>query len=106
PALYEQFPQKIEFVETDIADPDSVRQAFATIQEKFGGIDYLILNAAMAIPSKLAKLSDADLRVQLDVNMAGPIYCLREAARTMREGTIVYISSESINYPFPMLYVY
>jgi NADP-dependent 3-hydroxy acid dehydrogenase YdfG len=24
----------------------------------------------------------------------------------MRDGTIVYISSESINYPFPMLYLY
>ena len=38
--------------------------------------------------------------------MAGPIYCLREAATSMQNGTIVFISSESINYPFPMLYLY
>jgi NAD(P)-dependent dehydrogenase (short-subunit alcohol dehydrogenase family) len=104
--LQQRHPERITFIATDIADPASVRRAFATVAEQLGGIDYLVLNAALTAPRRLAQMTDDDVRSNLDVNMAGPIYCLRDAAPLMQGGVVVYISSESVNYPFPMLSLY
>ncbi len=104
--LQARFPGRIQLLTTDIANPESVRVSFQQIQTTFGGIDFLILNAAVAMPALLAQISDADIRAQLDINMAGPMYCLREAASLMTDAIVVYISSESVRHPFPMLALY
>lgn len=104
--LQQRHPEHITFIAVDIADPASVRSAFAAVAEQLGGIDYLVLNAALTAPRRLSQMSDEDVRSNLDVNMAGPIYCLRDAAPLMEGGVVVYISSESVNYPFPMLSMY
>lgn len=106
PALRQQYPDRIQLIQTDLGDTRSVCSAFARIKAELGGIDYLVLNAASTVPSTLANLDDASIQSQLAINVAGPIACLREAAAQMQDGTIVYISSESVNYPFPMLHLY
>src|SRR5258705_11947326 len=37
----------------DIADPDAVRAVFAQVQARFGGVDVLINNAALATPDPI-----------------------------------------------------
>jgi len=106
PALRQQYPDRIQLIQTDLGDTKSVCSAFARIKSELGGIDYLVLNAASTVPSTLANLDDASIQSQLAINVAGPIACMREAAAQMQGGTMVYISSESVNYPFPMLHLY
>jgi NAD(P)-dependent dehydrogenase (short-subunit alcohol dehydrogenase family) len=104
-SVQREFP-RVTFVATDIGDADSVANAFVRIRETLGGIDFLILNAALAVPAVLEDMSNSVIRTQLDVNVAGPIYCLREAAPLMQEGMAIFISSESVFDPFPMLTLY
>ena len=96
-------------VECDVADPDSVNQAIARVVALFGGIDILINNAAIYSLGTIETISDADIRDQLAIDLAGPIYCARAAIRHLRArggGDIVNLSSESVRIPFPYLAVY
>jgi NAD(P)-dependent dehydrogenase (short-subunit alcohol dehydrogenase family) len=93
----------------DLTDPDAVRRAFARLTERFGGVDILVNNAALGHPQKLAEAQDSLLQLEVAANVLGPMYCIREAARSMRQrggGDIVNISSESVRRPYPYLSVY
>lgn len=93
----------------DVADPSSVRAAFAEIEAKLGGVDVLINNAAVATPQRVEALDDAKAQLEINVNILGPLYCMREAISSMRQcggGDIINISSESVvnHYPYLSLY--
>lgn len=93
----------------DITDPDAVRAAFAVTCSKFGGVDILVNNAGLGHPQKIAEAEDKLLQLEVAANLLGPIYCIREAVKTMRMrggGDIVNVSSESVRAPYPFLSVY
>jgi NAD(P)-dependent dehydrogenase (short-subunit alcohol dehydrogenase family) len=96
-------------VPTDLGDPDSVRAAFAEVQNRFGKLDILINNAAIYRPTPVEKLSDLDIAQTFNTNLLGVVYTCREAIPLMRAagcGDIVNVSSESTIDPFPYLSVY
>lgn len=91
----------------DVADPDSVRAAFKAITEKHPKIDVLINNAAVYEPFTLAEVTDAQIAAQVSINLAGPIYCAREALPLLRGGGhIINVTSESLPLKMPMLWLY
>lgn len=93
----------------DIGDPESLRRVFREIGSRFGGLDILVNNAALATPNPIAEARDEDVQKEVAVNVLGPLYCSREAIPLMRKcggGDIVNISSESINHPYPHLGLY
>jgi NAD(P)-dependent dehydrogenase (short-subunit alcohol dehydrogenase family) len=96
-------------IATDVGDPESVRAAFAQIEERFGKLDILINNAAVYRPCMVELLSDSDITTQVNTNFLGPVYTSRAAIRLLRAaggGDIVNVSSESTLDPFPMLSMY
>ncbi|MDE8653476.1 SDR family oxidoreductase [Novosphingobium album (ex Liu et al. 2023)] len=94
-------------VECDVASPDSVRAAFATIGERHPTIDVLINNAAIFEPFTIAEARDDQIQSILAINLAGPIYCCRSAIPMMRAGgCIINVGSESVVQPFAMLSLY
>jgi NAD(P)-dependent dehydrogenase (short-subunit alcohol dehydrogenase family) len=94
-------------VECDVANPDSVRAAFATVAERFPHIDVLINNAGIYAPFTLAEVSDEQVMGQLLTNLAGPIFCSREALPLLRgAGLIINVTSESVELKMPMMWMY
>ncbi len=87
------------FVRTDVSDEASVRTMADTAIERFGGIDYLVNNAAIFGGMKLDVLINVDMeyyRRFMSVNMEGALLCTRACFRSMRErggGAIVNQSS-------------
>ena len=91
----------------DVADPASVRAAFARIAARHPKIDVLINNAAVYEPFDLGEMRDDQLAAQLGTNLAGPILCAREALPLLRGGGhIVNVSSECADIEMPMLWLY
>jgi meso-butanediol dehydrogenase/(S,S)-butanediol dehydrogenase/diacetyl reductase len=94
-------------LQCDVGDPDSVRTAFAAIAAQHDRIDVLINNAAIYEPFTLAEVRDDQIVSSLMTNVAGPIYCSREALPLLRgSGHIINVSSESVAIKMPMLWLY
>jgi meso-butanediol dehydrogenase/(S,S)-butanediol dehydrogenase/diacetyl reductase len=91
----------------DVASPESVRAAFATVGERFPRIDVLINNAAVFEPFMIAEATDAQIMHTTAINLCGPMLCVRSALPLLGAGGhIVNVSSESVALPFPHLLVY
>ncbi len=88
-----------EATRVDVASPDSAVAMAATAEERFGGIDYLVNNAAIFGGMQLDLLLTVDweyLTRFLAVNMIGALNCTRACYRSMKKrggGAIVNQSS-------------
>jgi 3-oxoacyl-[acyl-carrier protein] reductase len=86
-------------VRVDVADPESARSLASATVERFGGIDYLVNNAAIFGGMQLDLLLTVDwdyLNRFLSVNMLGALNCVRACYPAMKErggGAIVNQSS-------------
>jgi NAD(P)-dependent dehydrogenase (short-subunit alcohol dehydrogenase family) len=87
------------FVETDVAAPDSTREMAAAAVAEFGGIDYLVNNAAIYGTMQFDLLLTVDwdyYRRFMSVNMDGALLCARAVWPHMKArggGAIVNQSS-------------
>jgi NAD(P)-dependent dehydrogenase (short-subunit alcohol dehydrogenase family) len=90
---------KASFVEVDVASPESTRAMAEAAIRTFGGIDYLVNNAAIYYGMKLASLLTVDwdyYKRFMDVNLHGALLCVRACYESMKQrggGAIVNQSS-------------
>ncbi|MBA0126930.1 SDR family oxidoreductase [Haloechinothrix sp. YIM 98757] len=88
-----------EFVEVDVSDPDSTANMAERAVESFGGIDYLVNNAAIYGDMQLDLLLTVDwayYKKFMSVNFDGALLCTRAVAPYITErggGAIVNQSS-------------
>lgn len=93
-------------VVTDVGREEQVKHLVAFALNKYGRIDILVNNSAVAGPT--VNVVDLDLDVWNEVigtNLTGAMLCTREVLRPMmaaRGGTIINISSEGGRSGFPM----
>jgi NADP-dependent 3-hydroxy acid dehydrogenase YdfG len=93
----------------DIADPQSVRAAFAAIDAQFGKLDVLLNIAGVARIRKIADATDDDIAFVMGVNLLGPMYTTRSAIPLMRAaggGDIINVSSEITGDYMPSMVLY
>ena len=96
-------PDNVLSVPMDVTDEASVRDGFATIIRRFGGIDGVVVNAGIAHVASLATLElDAFRRLER-VNTDGTLLTIREAARLFTlqgtGGDIILISTKNVFAP-------
>jgi 3-oxoacyl-[acyl-carrier protein] reductase len=107
-AVAAELGERAHAVQCDVASPDSIEAAFATVKDRFGRVDVLINNAGVFKPFLVAEASVEEIQLTLATNLAGPILCARAAIPTIpRGGHIINVSSETVahhNYPFLTLY--
>ena len=93
-------------VKCDVSKEDEVNQMFDEIEQKLGGVDILINNAAVDIPNIFSKKNVEDFRRTLDVNLIGAFLTSKRAERHILEkkwGRIINISSTNgMNTYYPM----
>lgn len=94
-------------VQTDVADPVSVKALFAKTKETFGRLDVLFNNAGIgAPPIPLEDLTYEQWKAVVDINLTGAFLCTQEAfkimkSQTPRGGRIVNNGSISAHAPRP-----
>jgi 3-oxoacyl-[acyl-carrier protein] reductase len=80
----------------DVTSKKAVATAVGTATEPWGHIDCLVNNAGLALDDSVTRLSDADWRRVLDVNLKGAFLCSQAVSRGMasaRNGSIINIAS-------------
>ncbi len=84
----------------DVADPDALGRAAATLAERFGGADLVVANAGVMLPAPLDDGHSDEWRQMIDVNLVGVLETARaflpaltEAAERKGVADLVLVSS-------------
>ncbi|MBF8194284.1 SDR family oxidoreductase [Nonomuraea sp. K274] len=94
----------------DLGDPDSIRQAVAAVEERWGGIDVVVANAQTWVwinPEDVPPYQDTPMDHWLGLfreNVEGHLWTIRQALGGMRErgwGRIVLLSSVTATHGNP-----
>jgi NAD(P)-dependent dehydrogenase (short-subunit alcohol dehydrogenase family) len=99
-------------VQTDVADPASIKALFAKTKEVYGRLDVLFNNAGIGAPAvPLEDLPVETWKKVVDTNLTGPFLCTQEAFRmrksqTPRGGRIINNGSISAHTPRPLAAAY
>jgi short-subunit dehydrogenase len=95
-------------VVTDVADPAQVAALADAAAGEFGRIDTWVNNAAVSMYGRIADLSIADMRQQMDVNFWGQVYGSRIAAQRIDRtgGAIVNVASALSDRAIPLQGIY
>jgi rhamnose utilization protein RhaD (predicted bifunctional aldolase and dehydrogenase)/NAD(P)-dependent dehydrogenase (short-subunit alcohol dehydrogenase family) len=92
-------------VSCDVTDAASVRAAFATVAETFGGVDIVVSNAGAAWQGRIGEVDEAILRQSFEVNFYGHQRVAQAAVRIMRTqgtgGCLLFNTSKQAVNPGP-----
>jgi NAD(P)-dependent dehydrogenase (short-subunit alcohol dehydrogenase family) len=95
-ALAESLPGETLVVPADMLDPTAIEDAFARVEEAWGKVEILVVNAGAAMSAPLVRTSDEDWQRMLDLNLTAPFRCLRRALPAMTSagfGRVVVVAS-------------
>ncbi len=96
-------------IATDVADPESVRAAFARIAAERGRVDVLANVAGVVRIARIEDATDEDIASAVGTNFLGPIYTTRAAIPLLKRaggGDIVNFSSEVTLDDMPLATLY
>ncbi|MCB9957420.1 MAG: L-iditol 2-dehydrogenase [Rhodospirillaceae bacterium] len=86
-------------VPLDVTQQASIDAAVATVEERFGGIDILINNAALFDLAPIVEITRASYDKLFSVNVAGSLFMLQAVARSMirrgHGGKIINMASQA-----------
>ncbi len=101
--LVPRYGDRIRTVTADVTSPDSVRSAFDAVVSTWGGLDFVIVNAGVALVSSLAEMKLEEFRRLERVNIEGTLLVLAESARFFERqgigGDIVLVSTKNVFAP-------
>ncbi len=102
----------------DVTDAASVEAFFTAIEAQGGVADVLVNNAGVGYLGAIAETTPERMKAAVDTNLLGALYCTRRATAALLErnaartsgpgpdGDIVFISSDSIQKPYPHMLTY
>ena len=85
----------INFIETDVSNPDSIKESIRKVYNKEGQIDVLINNAGIGLTGAVEELLTTDIVKVMNTNFLGVVSACQAAIPFMREhlkGRIINIS--------------
>ncbi len=89
-------PEGLDAVRMDVSQPESIEAAYAEIEERFGPVAVLVANAGITRDTLLMRMSDDDIDVVLQTNLAGSIRLARRAMKGMiraKSGKVIFVGS-------------
>ena len=95
-AVADSLPGEALVVPADLTDAGAVDAVFARVEEAWGPVEILVVNAGASMSAPLVRTSDEDWQRMLDLNLTAPFRCLRRALPAMTSagfGRVVVIAS-------------
>jgi NAD(P)-dependent dehydrogenase (short-subunit alcohol dehydrogenase family) len=92
----------------DVTDADQIAAAAALIEAEADGLDGVVNNAGVAIPSPLETIPVEDFRRQVEINLTGQVAVTQAVLGSIRRagGRVVFISSIGGRIAFPLTGAY
>ncbi len=104
--IIDQYGVNCLAIQADVSDDNAVDEMVNEIEEKLGGVDILINNAAIDLSNLFHLKTSEDFKRTLDVNLIGAFQCSKRVYKHMLDqeyGRIINISSTNgMNTYYPM----
>ncbi|MHA6686913.1 L-iditol 2-dehydrogenase [Mesorhizobium sp. A556] len=102
--------EKAYAVKLDVTDLASIEAAVKAVEERTGGLDIVINNAALFDAAPIVEISKASYDKLFAVNVAGTLFMMQMAARSMiargKGGKIINMASQAGRRGEPLVAVY
>jgi NAD(P)-dependent dehydrogenase (short-subunit alcohol dehydrogenase family) len=87
--------RRAETLFADVASKEEVGRLVEQVEARLGRLDLLVLNAARAPFKETTRLLERDLRLLVETNLYGPVFCVQKARPLLARqgGAIVFVSS-------------
>lgn len=82
-------PDGVWFMQGDVADPEQWRALAKSLKDKFGRVDGLVNNAAIATPKPLLTTPMADYHRVMAINVTAPLLSMKAITPLMRRGSAI-----------------
>ena len=95
-ALAAELPGRSLVVPADLTDPAAADDVVSRVEQEWGAVEVLVLNAGLATSAPLARTTDEDWSRALEVNLTAPFRLLRRTLPAMVEqqwGRVVAVAS-------------
>lgn len=95
-SMSRELGEAVAFVEMDVREPDDSAKLVEEAYSRFGRLDALVANAGIGAYGGIMDLSDDQLAVMMDTNIAGTVWPIRAAVPhflAAGEGDIVIVAS-------------
>ncbi|WP_422036976.1 L-iditol 2-dehydrogenase [Roseibium sp.] len=94
----------------DVTDQNSIEKAVAAVEEKSGGLDILVNNAALFDLAPIVEITRDSYNRLFNINVAGTLFTMQAAARSMirrgKGGKIINMASQAGRRGEPLVGVY
>jgi 3-oxoacyl-[acyl-carrier protein] reductase len=97
---------EIEYLVSDLTDPESATALTEEADRRFGQLDILVINAAGPPPGRILTIDDAAWRAAFELLLLGPLRLARLTLPSMAArgfGRVVVITSTAVQQPQPDL---
>ena len=104
--LQEQTGAKVHPLVSDVVDPTSAQRTVREVNERYGALDILVLNAGGPQPGRVLDVDDAQWQAAFDLLVLGPLRLVRLALPAMADrgfGRVVFVTSTAVRQPQPDL---
>lgn len=107
--LAAELPGPALAVPADVTDPEAVERVFVEVEDAWGPVEVLVLNAGAGTSAPLARITDVEWQRMLDLNLTAPFRMLRRAVPAMVErgyGRVVAVASVAAKRGEPYIAAY
>jgi 3-oxoacyl-[acyl-carrier protein] reductase len=80
-------------IRADVSQVAEIERLFDEVEERLGPIDIVVANAATFVLKPVADLTEAEFDRVFDLNSKGVFFVLQQAARRVREGGRIVVTS-------------
>jgi 3-oxoacyl-[acyl-carrier protein] reductase len=104
--LREATGARVEYLVSDLAEPDDAAAAVDEVEVRFGALDVLVVNAGGPPPGRILQVDDRTWRASSELLLLGPLRLARLALPRMAGrgfGRVVVVTSTMVRQPVPDL---
>lgn len=107
--LEQEYRERLDIVQLDLVEPQSITSAVEGAFERHGRIDVVVSNAGYGLFGAAEELTNEEIDRQVATNLTGSIHLIRAALPFLRKqggGRIVQVSSEGGQIAYPGFSLY
>lgn len=107
--LEQKYRERLDTVQLDLAEPESIAAAVEGAFQRHGQIDVIVSNAGYGLFGAAEELANDQIDQQIATNLTGSIHLIRAALPLLRRqggGRIVQVSSEGGQIAYPGFSLY